>query len=127
MLRDVQSVKTVTQRHEDAAMLGVLLGDLEPEHVAVEALGGLLVDDSEEDVTDPSQFDHRNSPAPARSKRYVNAATRRAVSTKLSRWPTRHFGSKLRATRRSRSAASRSRSLPISTGYPRPTCRPAEC
>ena len=58
-------MKTVAQRHEHAAVLGVLLGDAEPEHIAVEALRGLLVGDPEEDVADPSQFDHRNSPAPA--------------------------------------------------------------
>jgi hypothetical protein len=46
-------------------VFGVLLGDGEPEHVAVEALRCLLVGDPEEDVADTSKLDHRNSPAPA--------------------------------------------------------------
>ena len=38
--------------HKDAAVLRVFLGDSEPEHIAVEPLGGFLVGDSEIDVTD---------------------------------------------------------------------------
>jgi len=65
VLGDVERVEAVAQRHEDAAVLGVLLGDTEPEHVAVEAFGGLLVGDPEEDVADARQLDHQNSPVPA--------------------------------------------------------------
>ena len=42
MLADIECVEVLTQGHKDAAMLGVFLGDLEPKHVAVEPLGGLL-------------------------------------------------------------------------------------
>ncbi len=45
VLGDVDRVEAVAQRHEDAAVLGVLLGDAEAEHVAVEALGGFFVGD----------------------------------------------------------------------------------
>ena len=55
MLRDVEGVKGVAQRHKHAAMLRVLLGNAEPEHVAVEALGVLLVRNPEEDVADTAR------------------------------------------------------------------------
>jgi hypothetical protein len=58
-------MKPIAQCHEHPAVLGVLLGDAEPEDVAVEAFGGLLVGDPQQDVADTSQLDHRNSPASA--------------------------------------------------------------
>jgi len=38
VLTDIEGVKVGAQSHEDAAVLGVLLGDPEPEHIAVEPL-----------------------------------------------------------------------------------------
>lgn len=43
MPSDVERVEIFAQRHEDAAMLGVFLGDEKAEHVAVEALGNRFV------------------------------------------------------------------------------------
>jgi len=45
-------------------MLGVLFGDAEPEHVAVEALRGFLVGDPEKNMADACQLDHRKLSAP---------------------------------------------------------------
>ena len=44
-------------------MLGVLLGDAEAEHVAVEALRRLLVGHPEKHMPDARQLDHRFPPA----------------------------------------------------------------
>src|SRR5215471_3362723 len=62
MLADIERVKTLTQGHEDAAMFGVFLGDAEPEHVAVEPLGGLLVGDPQEHMADARQLYHSKFP-----------------------------------------------------------------
>jgi hypothetical protein len=61
VLADIKCVKTLAQRHENAAMLGLFLGDPKPEYVAVEPLGGLLVGDPQEHVADSAQFDHLRS------------------------------------------------------------------
>ena len=54
MLPDVERMEILAQSHEDAAMIRVLLGDPEPEHVAVEPLRSLLVGDPQIDVSDAS-------------------------------------------------------------------------
>src|SRR5688572_16639432 len=53
---DVDRVEVIAQGHEDAAVLGVLFGDVEAEDVAVEVAGALLVDDTERDVADAFDF-----------------------------------------------------------------------
>src|SRR5271166_2414821 len=58
MLSDVERVEIVAQGHEHAAVLGVFLGDNEPEQIAVEPLRDLLVGDPQIDVADALQFDH---------------------------------------------------------------------
>jgi hypothetical protein len=62
MLRDVQRVEILAQGHKDAAMIRVLLGDPEPEHVAVEPLRGFLVGDPQIDVAAAGHLDHLGSP-----------------------------------------------------------------
>jgi len=52
MLPDVERMEILAQSHEDAAMIWVLLGDPEPEHVAVKPLRSLLVGDPQIDVPD---------------------------------------------------------------------------
>jgi hypothetical protein len=58
MLPDVERVEILTQGHKNPAMIRVLLGNPEPEHVAVEPLRSLLVSDPEIDVPDARQLDH---------------------------------------------------------------------
>src|SRR5215467_8089780 len=65
MLPEVEGVKVLAQGHKDAAMLGVLLGDVEPQHVSVKPLGGFLVGNPQEHVADTGQSYHPNS-APAK-------------------------------------------------------------
>src|SRR5215468_9008216 len=62
MLADIERMKIFSQGHEDAAMFGVFLGDAEPEHVAVEPLGGLLVGDPQEHMADARQLYHSKFP-----------------------------------------------------------------
>ena len=62
MLRNVERMEAVAQRHEHATVLGVLLRDLKTEHIAIKSLGCLLVRDPEENMANPSQFDHRFLP-----------------------------------------------------------------
>ncbi len=58
-------MKAVAQRHEDSAVLGVLLGDEKAQDVAVEALGGFLVAHPQQHMADAGQLDHPVSPVPA--------------------------------------------------------------
>src|SRR5271163_1089192 len=55
-------MEILAQCHKDAAMIRVLLGDPEAEHLAVEPLRRLLVGDPQIDVPDARQLDHSGSP-----------------------------------------------------------------
>jgi hypothetical protein len=79
MLGDVDRVEPVTQGHEYAAVVGVLLGDPKAEHVAVEPLRGLLVGDAQQHMTDARKIDHRSLPLLRRSCRHVSAGALPAV------------------------------------------------
>jgi hypothetical protein len=68
MLTDVEGVEILAQCHEDAAMIRVLLGDPEPEHVAVEPLRSFLVGDPQIDVPDAGQLDHFGYPMRMRAQ-----------------------------------------------------------
>ena len=62
MLADVEGVEVVAQGHEHPAVIGVFLGDRKAQHIAVEALGGLVVGDPQIDVADGLQLDHGGLP-----------------------------------------------------------------
>jgi hypothetical protein len=58
VLCHVQRVKVLTERHEQVAMLGILLGDAEAEDITVEGLGPLEIRHSELDMSELFEPDH---------------------------------------------------------------------
>ena len=74
VLRDVKGVVGVAQRHENAPVIGVFLSDPEPEHIAIEALGGLLVGDPQEDTADALEVGCTIDPLRFRANFYIDGA-----------------------------------------------------